>query len=59
MAFEYVLNLLNKERKDQLDYLNYLKNNKQVHHGVFVDQVVEKINELDLAIELLKGGSNG
>lgn len=54
MSFEYVVSILEKEKKDNLDYMNYLRNNKQVSHGILIDNISKKINELDLAIKLLK-----
>jgi hypothetical protein len=55
--FSNVIQLLAKERKENLVYLHYLDKNPGCIANETPEQLAEKINEIDLAIEILKGKS--
>lgn len=54
--FEYVLYLLKKERASEVTYLEYLRRNPTAALvEVPVEAVMTKVNEFNLAIEVLEG----
>lgn len=54
-AFSHVLNLLKKERASEAVYLDYLQRNPTAAlPEVPIQSIADKVNEFDLAIEILE-----
>ena len=60
-TFEYTINLLKKEHKQEATYLDYVNNNPSAAlPDISISTIAQHVNELSLAIEILEenGGQN-